>query len=158
MFILPKRNKSNDNPYTLGFNDEKQTYTVEFVDNMKVVHKVEISESVYQAFDKFELEDISQIHKFRKHIEHSEIFENKLEERMLEKPITIEDEIEKKILIEDIKDIINSLPDNQKRRLKKYYFEDKTLEEIAQEESCTKRAIKFSIDIAIEKISQKLKK
>ena len=45
---------------------------------------------------------------------------------MLNKPITLEDEVEEKILIEDIKEIIDSLPDIQKRRLKKYYFEDKT--------------------------------
>lgn len=157
MAKMPIRNKSNDNPYTLGFDEDKNTYTVEFIDNQKVLHKVEISEKVYEAFDKFELEDISQIHKFRKHIEHSEIYEETLEHRMLNKPITIEDEVEEKILIEDIKSIIDSLPDIQKRRLKKYYFEDKTFEEIAREEGCTKRAVKFSIDIALEKISQNFK-
>lgn len=157
MADMPIRNKSKDNPYTLGFDEDKNIYTVEFIDNKKVLHKVEISEKVYQAFDRFELEDISQIHKFRKHIEHSEIYEETLEHRMLIKPISIEDEVEEKILIEDIKTIIDSLPDIQKRRLKKYYFEDKTFEQIAQEEGCTKRAVKFSIDIALEKISQNFK-
>lgn len=157
MATMPKRNKSKDNPYTLGFDEDKNIYTVEFVDNKKVIHKVEITEKVYQAFDKFELEDISQIHKFRKHIEHSEVYEETLEHRMIEKPITIEEEVEEKILIEDIRNVINSLPDIQKRRLKKYYFEDKTLEEIAAEENCTKVAVKYSIDIALEKISQKFK-
>lgn len=157
MAKMPIRNKSNDNPYTLGFDEDKNIYTVEFIDNQKVLHKVEISEKVYEAFDKFELEDISQIHKFRKHIEHSEIYEETLEHRMLNKPITIEEEIENKILIDEVKSIIDSLPDIQKRRLKKYYFEDKTFEEIAREEGCTKRAVKFSIDIALEKISQNFK-
>lgn len=157
MAKLPIRNKSKDNPYTLGFDDEKQVYTVEFVDNKKVIHKVEITEKVYQAFDKFELEDISQIHKYRKHIEHSEIYEETLEHRMIEKPITIEDEVETKILIEDVKSIIDSLPDIQKRRLRKYYFDNKTLEEIAKEENCSKVAVKYSIDIALEKISQNFK-
>jgi len=154
---MPIRNKSNDNPYTLGFDEEKNVYTVEFIDNMKVIHKVEISEKVYQAFDSFELEDISQIHKYRKHIEHSELLEETLEHRMINKPISLEDEVEEKILIEDIKTIIDSLPDIQKRRLKKYYFEDKTFEEIAQEENCSKVAVKYSIDIALEKIAKKLK-
>lgn len=157
MATMPKRNKSKDNPYTLGFDEDRNIYTVEFVDNKKVIHKVEITEKVYQAFDKFELEDISQIHKFRKHIEHSEVYEETLEHRMIEKPITIEEEVEEKILIEDIRNVINSLPDIQKRRLKKYYFEDRTLEEIAAEENCTKVAVKYSIDIALEKISQKFK-
>ncbi len=55
MVNIPKRNKSKDNPYILGFNEIKNTYTVEFVDNLKVIHKIEISEVVYQALDKFEL-------------------------------------------------------------------------------------------------------
>ncbi|MCI6627406.1 MAG: sigma-70 family RNA polymerase sigma factor [Tenericutes bacterium] len=129
MVKIPNRNKSNDNPYTLGFDEEKNVYTVEFMDNRKQIHKVEISEKVYQAFDKFELEDISQIHKFRKHIEHSEIFEETLEHRMLNKPITIEDEVEEKILFDDIKNAIDSLPEIQKNRIKKYYFDNKTLEQ-----------------------------
>lgn len=129
MVKIPNRNKSNDNPYTLGFDEEKNVYTVEFMDNRKQIHKVEISEKVYQAFDKFELEDISQIHKFRKHIEHSKIFEETLEHRMLNKPITIEDEVEEKILFDDIKNAIDSLPEIQKNRIKKYYFDNKTLEQ-----------------------------
>lgn len=32
-----------------------------------------------------------------------------------------------------------------------------TLEEIANEENCTKVAVKYSIDIALEKISKKFK-
>lgn len=157
MAEMPKRNKSKDNPYSLDFDEEKQTYTVEFVDNKKVIHKVEISEEVYKAFDKFELEDISQIHKFRKHIEHLEVYEETLNARMMDKPMAIEEVMEKQILMDNIKEIINSLPDMQKRRLKKYYFDNKTLEEIAFEEKCSKVAVKYSINIALEKISQKFK-
>lgn len=54
MAEMPKRNKSKDNPYTLGFDEENEKYIVEFVDNKKVIHKVEISFEVYQAFDNFE--------------------------------------------------------------------------------------------------------
>ena len=157
MAKMPKRNKSKDNPYTLHYDDNKNIYTVEFVDNLNVLHSIEITKEVYNAFDTFELEDISQIHKFRSHIEHSELYESTLEKRMVNKSYSITDEVEKTILLEDIKRVINSLPDIQKRRLKKYYFENMTLEEIAQEEKCTKRAVKFSIDIAIEKISKKIK-
>ena len=157
MVKIPNRNKSKDNPYTLGFDEDKNVYTVEFIDNKKQIHKVEISEKVYQAFDKFELEDISQIHKYRKHIEHSEIYEETLEHRMLEKPITIEDKVEEKILFDDVKTAIDLLPEIQRNRIKKYYFENKTLEQIADEENCSKVAVKYSIDIALEKISKKIK-
>lgn len=157
MAELPKRNKSKDNPYTLGYDEEKQVYTVEFTDNLRITHKVEISEKVYAAFDKFELEDISQIHKFRKHIEHSEIYEETLEHRMLNKPITIEQEIENKILIEDLKIAINQLSDVQKRRIILYCFENKTLKEIAIIEGCSIKNVHKSIEQAIQKIRKNLK-
>ena len=54
-----------------------------------------------------------------------------------------------------INEAINELSDIQKRRIRKYFFENKTFEEIAKEENCTKRAVKFTIDIALEKISKK---
>ena len=60
MAKMPIRNKSKDNPYTLGFDEEKNIYTVEFKDNKNILHKVEISEKVYKAFDKFELEEANE--------------------------------------------------------------------------------------------------
>ena len=80
---------------------KKKIYTVEFADNKKVIHKLEIAEEVYKAFDKFELEDISKIHKYRSHIEHSEFYEEALNKKMMNKPFSIEEEIEEKLLFED---------------------------------------------------------
>lgn len=158
MAKMPKRNKSKDNPYSLYFNEEKNIYTVEFVDNKKVIHKVEITEKVYQAFDKFELEDISQIHKFRKHIEHSELTENTLHNRMIEPSNNVEDIVENQIMMDDLKLAINTLTDTQKRRIKMYYFEDLTLKEIADIEGCSIKNIHKSIEQAKEKLKEILKK
>ena len=52
---------------------------------------------------------------------------------------------------------ILELPEIQQRRIIKYYFYNMTFETIAREEKCSKRAIKFSVDIAIKKLSEKLK-
>lgn len=158
MAKLPIRNKSKDNPYTLGYDEKKNVYTVEFVDNLKVIHNVEISIEVYNAFDMFELEDVSQIHKYQRHIEHSEVYEDTLNSRIIERKLGIEEIVEKRILNEELKQAIQELPETQRNRLRKYYFDNKTYEEIAREEKCTKRAVKFSVDIAIDKISKKLKK
>ncbi len=95
MVRMPKRNKSKDNPYKLIYNEETEEYIVEFADNKKVVHKVEISKQLYLAFDLFELEDISQIHKYRKHIEHSELTEETLYNRLFEPSIGVEEIVEK---------------------------------------------------------------
>lgn len=131
----PKRRKCKDNPYTLNYIEEKNIYTITFKDVKGHLNKVEVSEEVYRVFDKFELQDIKELNEYDRHIEHSEIFENNLE----------------------LREAIQELPKIQRERLKKYYFENKTFEEIAEEENCTKRAVKFSVDIAIEKISKKFK-
>jgi len=155
MVKLPIRNKSKDNPYTLGYDENKKTYIVEFIDNQRVIHKVEVSNKVYEAFDKFELEDVSQIHKYQRHIEYSEVYEDTINTRALNKAPSVDEIVEKKILNEELKLAIKELPEIQKNRLKKYYFEDMTYEEIAKEENCSKVAVKYSIDIAIQKISKK---
>lgn len=69
MANMPKRRKSKDNPYTLDYNDNEHIYTVSFIDNKQVIHNVEVLKKVFEAFDKFELEDISELHKVDKHID-----------------------------------------------------------------------------------------
>lgn len=151
------RNKDKYNPYTLDI-EENNAYMVEFKDINNIIHKVEVSEKVYEAFDKFELEDISQMHKIRKHIERNEVYEETLFHKSIDLSISVEEQVDSKILREELKDAINELKDVQKRRIKKYFFENKTYEEIANEEKCSKVAVKYSIDIAIKNISKKIKK
>lgn len=153
----PKRRKYKDNPYTLNYIEEKNIYTITFKDVKGHLNKVEVSEEVYRVFDKFELQDIKELNEYDRHIEHSEIFENNLESRALNKQISTDEIVENKINNEKLREAIQELPKVQRERLKKYYFENKTFEEIAKEEKCTKRAVKFSVDIAIEKISKKFK-
>lgn len=157
MAKLPIRNKSKDNPYTLGYDDNKKVYTIEFVDNKRVIHKVEISYKVYEAFNKFELEDVSQIHKYQRHIEHSEVYEETLNNRVIDKPLGVDEIVENKLMTEDLRVAINTLSDTQKRRIKLYYFEDKTLKEIAEIEGCSIMSVKESIDTGVTKLRKILK-
>lgn len=157
MVKLPVRNKSKDNPYTLGFNEKKKIYTVEFVDSRKITHNVEISEKIYQAFNEFELEDVSQIHKFKRHIEHSELLDETLYKRSLNKSIEVAELVEKKLLDEEIKNAINTLSDIQKRRIIKYYFESKNEYEIAKEENTTQQSVHVSLSRAKGKLKEILK-
>ena len=152
------RNKDKYNPYTLDIDEETNTYIVEFKDIKNIIHRVEVSEKVYEAFDKFELEDISQIHKIRKYIERNEVYEETLFHKSINASISVEDEVESKLLSDDLKKAIKLLNDIQKRRLIKYYFEDKSLEEIALEEGTSHQAISKSIHRAIEEIQKNLKK
>ena len=140
----------------MDYDIERETYIVEFIDNKNVHCKVDISEKVYEALNQFELEDISQIHKYRKHIEHSELYEETLEHRMFNKPISIEQEVENKILLEDLKLAMRQLSDTQKKRLILYYFEDKTLSDIAKIEGCSIKNVHKSIEQALQKIKKNI--
>ena len=152
-----KRNKSKDNPYTLSYNKITSSYVVEFKDNKNIIHKVEVSDKVFNAFDKFELEDISQMHEYERHIEHSEVYEETLNSRMLDKPISLEEKIDKQLLIEKLREALETLSIVQKRRIKMYFFEDMNLREIAEKEGCSIMSVKESIDSGITKLQKKLK-
>ena len=157
MVERPKRRKSKDNPYTLLNIEESGIYRVSFKDGIGVVKIVEVSKEVYEAFDSFELEDKSQMNKYERYIEQSEVFENNINERVLNKPESLEDEVIRKATFEDLKSAIDKLPETQKNRIKKYYFEDLSMVEIAKQENCSKVAIKYSLECAIENLKKLLK-
>ena len=102
------------------------------------------------------------MHKDRKHIDFrsyddSEVIENYLFNNSRNNYKYLEDSYIEELEHQELRKAINDLPEVQKSRLIKYYFYDKTYEEIANEEKCSKVAIKYSIDTAIEKISKKFK-
>lgn len=152
----PKRRKSNDNPYTLQIINN--TYVVIFKDNTYKDHIVEVSEDVFNAMNSFELDDLKELNEFDRHIEHSFLLDEKLYTRAKNKPLDLEDEIIRKSSFEDLKRAIDTLPEIQKRRIKKYYFEEKNEYEIAKEENTTQQAINKNLHQAIKKLKEILKK
>ncbi len=152
----PKRRKISDNPYTLQVINN--TYVVIFKDNTYKNHIVEVSEDVFNAMNSFELDDLKELNEFDRHIEHSLLLDEKLYIRAKNKPIDLEDEIIRKSSFEDLKKAINTLPEIQKRRIKKYYFEEKNEYEIAKEENTTQQAINKNLHQAIKKLKEILKK
>lgn len=157
MVKMPKRLKSKDNPYKLVYNEETKKYIVEFIDNKKILHKVEISYKIYEAFNKFELEDISQMHKYQKHIEHLDLTEEALHKRMFDSSTSLSEIVETKEIEYELKKAINNLTETQKRRIKMYYFENLTLQEIATIEKCSIKNVFKSLEQAREKIKKYLK-
>lgn len=155
MADMPKRRKSKDNPYTLNYFESK--YTVTFKDGKNIVHEVEITEKVFKSFDKFELEDISQMHEFERHIEHSELLDSTLNNRAFNKAISVEEEVENKVIAEELKNALDTLSEVQKRRIKMYYFEDLNLREIAEIEGCSIKNVHKSIDQGLENLRKILK-
>ena len=135
----PSRRKFKDNPYRLDSIEKKEIYIINFKDSKGQQHSIQVDKKVFDVFDEAERYENARFYEYAKYNCHTE------------------EEIINKFTILELKNAINVLPETQKRRLIKYFFDNKTYEQIAEEEQCTKMAIKFSIDIALEKISKKLK-
>ena len=148
----PNRKKDKYNPYTLIISDG--CYYLSFKDSRGDLQTIEIDEILYGLFNRFELEDISYLNKLSRHIEHSELTEASLNDRAFCKPESIEEKVLRNIEYELLHKAIAKLPEIQRRRLLLYFFGEMTYEQIAALEGCTKRAVKFSVDIAIEKLKK----
>lgn len=149
----PIRKKDKYNPY--GLTVENKEYYVSFYDGQGVHHKERISRELYELFDRFELEDISQLNVISRYQEHSELTEGTLNQRALIHPEPMEDGVYRKIMYDQLHTAIGELPVMQRRRVFLYYFEGYTFEQIAEMEGCTRRAVKFSVDIAVKKLKEK---
>lgn len=147
--------RKNDNPYQLVIYDEK--YFVKFKDNKNAIYLINISKNVYDAFNKFKLEDISQMHKYERHIEHSELYEETLYRRIKNKEMSVEDIVFRKILYDNLYTSINCLSRVQRKRLIMYYFYDITLKEIAELENCSIHSIYISLVRSRQKLTKNLK-
>lgn len=151
----PKRRKDKYNPYTLS--TESGKYYILFIDVNNHIQKVELSKKLFDSFNKFELEDISQMNEYDRHYEHSEVYEKTLNKKNVAVSQSLEEHFEDVLVMENLHMAITKLPEVQKRRLKKYYFEDKTFEEIAHEEGCTYQCVQRSVYRAVGKIKNILK-
>lgn len=148
----PKRKKDSSNPYTLSI--ENGIKYITFEDGHGYIRKMEINSALFALFDEFELDDISYMNVVSRHLEHSELTEQSLNDRAFQLPEPMEDTVFRKIENEKLMQAIRTLPIVQRRRLILYYFHDLTYEQIASAEGCTIMPIKRSIDRAIVKLRQ----
>ena len=115
---------------------------------------VEIDKPLFDAFDRFELEDISFMHKVDKHYERTEQTEASLNKRAIKPQESVEEIVSQRMEVDKLHQAIARLPEKQRRRLVLYYFGEFTYEQIAEMEGCTKRAVKFSVDIALKNLKE----
>jgi len=157
MVNSPKRRKYRDNPYNINYNESNNTYIVVFNFNSKE-ETVNVSKEVYDVFNSSELMDIKQMNERDRHYEHIELTDEDIYRNSFFKNESVEDIVEKKIISEKLQKAISSLSDIQRRRIIKYYFQEKTMEEIAKSEGKAVSSIKESLELAIQKLAEILKK
>ena len=149
----PKRRKDKYNPYTIGTTEDGRHWLT-VSDGQGNRHHFEISAAVFALFDSFELDDLSYLNEVDRHYEQSELTEASLYDRAVYRPATVEESALQSMEYAQLHRAISELPEIQKRRLILYYFQGLTYEQIAEMEGCTKRAVKFSVDIAVEKLKK----
>lgn len=155
MVDRPKRRRKMDNPYNLKIINN--SYYIIFKSNNKY-NEVEVTKEVFDLMNRFELDDLKELNEFDRHIEHSELTEHTLNNRMLFKEESIEDLIIRKTSLEDLRKAINMLPEVQRRRIKLYYFDELTEKEIARLENVSQKNISKSLTIAKNNLKEILKK
>lgn len=146
----PKRRKYRDNPYELISNEKK--YYIKFKDGSNKIRVVEVNKVIYEAFNSFELDDLSFLNEYDRHIEHIDLDENSIYSKGGCQTLSTESIVEQKLQSEELYLAINKLSDVQKRRIKMYYFEDMNLREIAEKEGCSIMSVKESIESGIKKL------
>ena len=146
----PKRRKDKYNPYTLTIKEDK--HLLSFRDGQGVFQELVITKELFEVLNRFELDDLSILNEWDRHIEHFEQSEQSLNRRAFYKAESVEDAVLRNIEYERLHRAISELPETQRRRLTLYYFQGLTYEQIAKMEGCTIMPVKRSIDLALKKI------
>lgn len=121
----PKRRKDKYNPYTLY--TKAGRYYISFVDVNNNFQEIEVSQKVFESFNRFELEDISQMNEYDRYLEHSEVYEHTLYQKSVSSEQPLEEYFDKAQDSENLHMAINKLPNVQKRILKSTILKRKPL-------------------------------
>ncbi|MFR1843056.1 MAG: RNA polymerase sigma factor [Oscillospiraceae bacterium] len=148
----PKRRKDKYNPYKICENNGR--YYLSFKDGQGVQHEMEIQKDLFDMLNRFELDDLSTLNEWDRHIEHFEQTEQSLNRRACYKAELVEDTVLRNIEYEQLHQTISMLTETQQRRLKLYYFRGLTYKRISEMEGCSISAVGGSISAAIENIKK----
>ena len=110
----PKRRRDKYNPYHISEKNGK--YYIEFQDSQGETYEAEIDRMLYEAFDRFELDDLSYLNIWDRHMEQSDVWEVTLDKRAIKQQETVEDIVLHNLQIEKLHSAISELPTMQKHR------------------------------------------
>lgn len=151
----PKRRRDEENPYeiyTTGINTTNPRYFLAFTDSNKVKQWMEIDKTLFDAFNEFELDDLSFFNEVDRHYERSEVTEATLNRRAAKPQKSVEEIVSQQMEMDKLHRAIAQLPEKQRRRLVLYYLGEFTYEQIADMEGCKHPAVMKSISSALKKL------
>lgn len=153
----PKRRREKGNPYeifTVGIETDSPHFYISFTDSQGIHICMEINRSLFELFDRFELDDLSYLNKVDKYYDGTELSD----ELTLKNLGQCSQEFEDPFKFDHLHDAIKELPRLQRKRLMLYYFNDYTTTEIAHLEGCSVQAVSKSIKSAEKKLDKILNK
>lgn len=148
----PKRRKDKYNPYTLTEKEDK--HFLSFWDGQGVWQEFQITRELFEAMNRFELDDLSILNEWDRHYEHSELTEGSLYDRAAMLPESVEETVFRNLRYEALYKAMEQLPETQRRRLVLYYFKGLTYAQIADKEGCTFQAVGKSITAAEKRLKK----
>ena len=151
----PKRRRDEENPYeiyTAGINTAHPRFYLFFKGCDGVKRWMEIDRTWFDAFNEFELDDLSFFNEVDRHYEQSDVTEATLNKRAAKPQESVEETISQRIEVDKLHQAIAQLPEKQRRRLVLYYFGELTYEQIADMEGCSHPAVIKSISSALKKL------
>lgn len=114
----PKRRKDKYNPYTLTEKEDK--HFLSFWDGQGVWQEFQITRELFEAMNRFELDDLSILNEWDRHYEHSELTEGSLYDRAAILPESVEETVFRNLRYEALYKAMEQLPETQRRRLLEY--------------------------------------
>jgi RNA polymerase sigma-70 factor (ECF subfamily) len=132
-------------------------YFASFTDGQGTKHETEISLGDYLQFNWLVRYERNLQRYDERYLEHSDLTENTLQRRQLNQPKSVEDAVLDNERDDELRKAIRRLPEKQRRRFVLYHEYGLTYAQIATMENCSIRAVKYSTDLAKEKIKKKYK-
>ena len=163
----PKRNRDKYNPYYLSSDRKNNIYIVTISsDDTAEDIKVKITKEVFDLMDELERDEARIIQQDKRHLMQNmyvlgddednyskeEIMELLFYKKAKNKPKSLEDKFMEKIENEKLYKALNSLSDMHRRRILLHFKHNLSFSQIGEIEGCSKIAVKYSIDKALEKL------
>ncbi len=155
----PKRRPNEDNPYklyTVGIKTDQPHYYLSFRNSAGTKQFMEIDKTLFDAFDRFELDDLSFMNEVDRHYEQSEQTEESLNRRTIWPQQSVEETVSQQMEVEELHRAIAQLPEKQRRRLVLYYFGEFTYQQIAEMEGCKYQTVQDTIYAALKNLKNSL--
>lgn len=152
----PFHRRLKDNPYQLLREEKTGKCYVRFRDVHGIVHMVGVSQEVYDAFNQFELDDLSYLNEVSRH--HARESLEEAEAGMAAGRIgeQLEAVWLRNIIRDELESALRKLPERQRRRLLLHDMVGLTYQEIARMEHCSPQAAARSAEAARKKVRKLL--